>query len=153
MIKNTLDELAVGENADDQLCKVAEDGLDELFACPNCKSALRKQGTAYSCVDSQCSATYPIVNGIPVLIDERNSTFRQSDYFEQSNGRRGITSSLRKWVRAITPKISANFAARRNFLTFAKLLLKQAALPVVLIVGGAEPGAGRLKRPALTIAA
>lgn len=117
-------------------------GLDELFVCPNCRSKLTKQSTGYLCVDERCSAIYPIVDGVPVLIDERISTFRQSDYSEPRNRQRGNRSSLRKRIRAITPRISANFVARKNFAEFARLLLKDNRSPLVLIVGGAEIGAG-----------
>jgi len=119
-----------------------KDGLDKLLVCPSCKSKLKKESASYSCLDTRCSATYPIVHGVPVFIDERNSTFRLSDYTAQGDGRHGNASSLRKKIRAITPRISANLVARRNFAEFARLLLNETASPLVLIVGGAEIGAG-----------
>jgi len=119
-----------------------KDGLDKLLVCPSCKSKLKKESASYSCLDTRCSATYPIVHSVPVFIDERNSTFRLSDYTAQGDGRHGNASSLRKKIRAITPRISANLVARRNFAEFARLLLNETASPLVLIVGGAEIGAG-----------
>jgi uncharacterized protein YbaR (Trm112 family)/SAM-dependent methyltransferase len=118
------------------------ESLDNLLVCPNCKSRLRKENVTYSCVEPSCSATYPIVDGIPVLIDDRISTFQQSAYCTARNGTTLRRTSLRKKIRAVTPRISANFVARKNFAEFGRLLFEQSERPRVLVVGGAEVGAG-----------
>ncbi len=118
------------------------ESLENLLVCPNCKSRLRKENVTYSCVEPSCSATYPIVDGIPVLIDDRVSTFQQSAYRTARNGTTRRGTSIRKKIRAVTPRISANLVARKNFAEFGRLLLQQSERPRVLVVGGAEIGAG-----------
>jgi uncharacterized protein YbaR (Trm112 family)/SAM-dependent methyltransferase len=118
------------------------ESVEKLLVCPNCKSPLRKENVSYSCAEPRCSATYPIVDGIPVLIDDRVSTFQQSAYGTTRNGKQRRGTSLRKTIRAVTPRISANFAARKNFAEFGRLLREESERPLVLIVGGAEVGAG-----------
>jgi SAM-dependent methyltransferase len=116
--------------------------LDKLLVCPNCKSKLRRENNNYTCLEPRCSATYPIVRDIPVLIDDRISTFRQSAYSDACNGKNHTRRSLRKRMRAITPRISANLVAHKNFAEFGRLLLEGTDSPRVLILGGAEIGAG-----------
>ncbi len=77
------------------------------------------------------------------MIDDRIGTFRQSNYVAAARDRRDDTKRLlRKKIRALTPRISANLVARKNFAEFGRLLLNQVDSPHVLVVGGAEIGAG-----------
>ena len=54
-----------------------------LFACPACVGHLRLEGEQMAC--QQCSATYPIQDGIPLLfhahggVAERNGIEKQQD--------------------------------------------------------------------------
>ena len=45
-------------------------GLLEILACPNCRSALRADGTAdeLACTNPACGLVYPVRDDIPVLL-------------------------------------------------------------------------------------
>src|SRR5437868_1356108 len=59
------------------------------FVCPVDKNPLLDSGTALTC--PKCEKTFPLVNGVPVLINEDNSVFRISDY-TQGTGYGGASS-------------------------------------------------------------
>lgn len=46
-------------------------GLLEILACPACKTAVKEEGEWLVCQSAACGLSYPVRNGIPVmLIDE-----------------------------------------------------------------------------------
>jgi SAM-dependent methyltransferase len=93
-----------------------------------------------TCNSSSCGQSFPTPGGIPILINEAVSTFKIQYYrHPASHSRR---TRIRNFVRAITPRISANVAAPRNYRDFARLLLARSKSPRVLVIGGAEPGIG-----------
>ena len=40
----------------------------EILACPNCRGDLTESEDSNSLICSECSAAYPVVEGIPVLL-------------------------------------------------------------------------------------
>jgi SAM-dependent methyltransferase len=94
-----------------------------------------------TCAGAECGAGFPVVRGVPVLIDESSSIFSLDDY--RSRGEpppppRGPGAALRRMM----PGIVSNVHARRNFARFAALLLERSAAPRVLVVGGRIEGHG-----------
>lgn len=56
--------------------------LLKILACPICKSDVRVEGKGLSCVN--CQATYPIDNGIPIMIVKNNEHYEhQREYFNK----------------------------------------------------------------------
>ena len=53
---------------------------NKILACPSCKSKLRHLNDKYECINAKCGLAYPIVNKIPVLINEINSAFQIKDF-------------------------------------------------------------------------
>ena len=51
--------------------------LSELIACPKCKGPL---GGADLLTCESCQLGFPLVQGVPVLINEGSSVFRVQDY-------------------------------------------------------------------------
>src|SRR5207249_4675593 len=77
--------------------------------CPGCRSALALAEGELVCTVESCGARYPVVEGVPVLIDERRSIFRAADIaVELTDGRRRARrpGGLRALLRALTPSIS-----------------------------------------------
>lgn len=87
-----------------------------------------------------CGNHYPVVAGIPILIDDPSSAFR-IDSYERPRPLRHAERAKRA-ARDLLPRISLNVAARRNYQKFRELLFTRSAQPRVLIVGGATAGAG-----------
>jgi len=112
--------------------------LQDLLICPHCSSKLLPRDQSFLCND--CSAVYPVIDGIPVFIDESASAFRISSYQRP----KPLTKDERakRALRSILPTISMNLAVRRSFRRFRDLLFAASPNPRVLIVGGATAGTG-----------
>ena len=115
-----------------------------LLRCPACKSELEIEDVQFRCINSECRSVFPIVDGIPILIDDRRSLFRIDDFMQGRDTffKLSERSRMRKLLRRLLPKISKNIGTRENYREFVRLLLRQSSLPKVLIVGGSVLGSG-----------
>lgn len=87
--------------------------------------------------------SYPIIKGIPILLDEEKSLFKINQF--TSNEKTTLDSkrlSLKKTAKRFLPSISRNFKAKENYFTFKKLLFRINDRPKVLVIGGGIMGAG-----------
>jgi uncharacterized protein YbaR (Trm112 family) len=57
--------------------------VQQHLRCPICKSKLELHDEHYQCENHQCKYLFPVVNGIPVFIDENNSLFSIDDFINQ----------------------------------------------------------------------
>ena len=112
------------------------------IVCAVCHGTLAHDKTDLTCSNPGCQAQFPIINGIPILLSERLSTFNLKQYEQVSRHKPDLYARFRGRIRKVIPPISANIAARKNFNTFRDLLLASVEKPSVLILGGAEVGAG-----------
>jgi len=115
----------------------------ERIRCPVCHGALRMEQALLGCTTPSCALEFPVLGGIPVLINEANSLFSRSDYV----GQRRTTYDLQEpaWKRAAKrwlPRLDKNVAARRNLSRLAELLLQMGESPLILVVGGRTVGEG-----------
>jgi SAM-dependent methyltransferase len=102
--------------------------------CPYCRDAVRHGVESLSSLScSACGATYPVIDGVPIMIDERQSGFRQRDALRPSRG-----SGLGRFL----PEPSLNVAAGRNFERLARLAAEDARPAQVLVIGGRVEGKG-----------
>lgn len=113
-----------------------------LLCCPICKSKLNYI-QQFVCANAECNANFPIVDGIPILINENASVFTIEDFLTRrittlDSKRNKVTNLLRK----VIPDISKNIKAQQNYEKFSNLLLNQATKPKVLVLGGSILGQG-----------
>jgi uncharacterized protein YbaR (Trm112 family) len=54
--------------------------VQELLCCPICHAKLKQTASHFECIAPECAAQFPVVNGIPVLINERSSVFTFDDF-------------------------------------------------------------------------
>jgi SAM-dependent methyltransferase/uncharacterized protein YbaR (Trm112 family) len=118
----------------------------ELLRCPTTGQPLKPSRDGALLAAGQGIA-YPVVDGVPVLISERRSTFRIADYQAQAgfsptmpdHGR--LLARLDRWL----PSLTLNLGSRENFEMLAQLLRHQASdspRKRVLIVGAGSGGEG-----------
>ena len=109
--------------------------------CPACGSPLLSDDTQLSCTG--CPAAYPVLRGIPVVIDETRSVFNIADYVRDSqlDTPPPRPSWLRR-LRSLTPSIGANWKSAVNYQRYAQLITEQHATPRVLVLGGRILGQG-----------
>ncbi|MEW6516889.1 MAG: methyltransferase domain-containing protein [candidate division FCPU426 bacterium] len=112
--------------------------------CPACGSRLHRLKNELLCDKKTCRLTFPIVDGIPVMIDERRSVFQQRDYLERKDTffKNTARPTLGKKVFHLLPKLSCNISAAANYQKLAGRLLRQHPHPKVLILGGSIIGEG-----------
>ncbi len=120
----------------------------QRLCCPICHSKLELVSDCLKCLNPQCKASFPIVDGIPSLINESSSLFYIEDFVHhrsttyQPISRRGLLGKIEQLARKLLPKITHNIKARQIFLKFAEHLLEQNENPMVLILGGSIVGQG-----------
>lgn len=112
--------------------------LQERLICPHCRAQLYQLGESFVC--KNCGNDYPVIGGIPILIDESACGFRIGSY-ERPRELTKVERAKRA-LRRMLPAISLNLAARRNYQQFREMLFRSNPHPRVLIVGGATAGAG-----------
>lgn len=68
------------ETMSDSMASTPERPWQRLLACPICKSALVPGKPDYACTNPGCGARYPLVDNVPILIDESRSVFAIRDF-------------------------------------------------------------------------
>lgn len=120
--------------------------IDEIFSetiCPICLTALYKIENKLVCQNLKCSKTFPIVNGIPILINEEKSVFNLKDFTEFKKTTFNLKESkIKTIIKKIIPSISLNVGAKKNYRKLTSILTKKNPNPVVLVIGGSILGEG-----------
>jgi uncharacterized protein YbaR (Trm112 family)/SAM-dependent methyltransferase len=116
----------------------------ELLRCPICHAKLKRVGQEFECQRPECSTTFPILDGVPVLLNEKSSLFTIDDFVSHRNTFFSDVDKgkLNKILRRLKPTISRNISARQNYRRLSELLLRQSASPRVLVLGGSRLGSG-----------
>lgn len=114
----------------------------ERLRCPACGHSLVSSREELICNNAACARIYPIVEGIPVLIDESRSLFDIADFTEN----RPTTWPPRPWITRLVapliPELSLHLLSTGNLALFAELLPSRQAIPRVLVIGGRSAGHG-----------
>jgi len=110
------------------------------YVCPKCRGDLKLDISVLIC--SRCASRYPVINGIPVLIDEDNSVFRIAQFEKTKDTFFAKESGLRGLIMRALPESSENRVAKKNYAQLSRLLQEETAHPVVLVLGGSILGAG-----------
>jgi uncharacterized protein YbaR (Trm112 family) len=117
--------------------------IQEILRCPICHAKLKQLEEQFKCTNSQCASHFPIVDGIPVLINEKSSVFSIDDYTSQLATTGNISENkLKRAIRSLIPTINRNIKGKSNYIRMRQTLLRQSASPRVLVVGGRILGQG-----------
>ena len=117
----------------------------ELLICPKCRSGLERTEDEFRCTGPGCGAKYPVVNSIPILIDEDQSVFKIDSYTQNKNTfyerhatEPGAPQKDKRKFRpgAFLPDYACNPKAEENFIKLAGLLKKRPGKSKILVVGG-----------------
>ncbi|MEM9275337.1 MAG: methyltransferase domain-containing protein [Cyanobacteria bacterium P01_F01_bin.143] len=113
--------------------------IQQKLLCPKTKDRLEQNGD-FLVNTSNNTIRYPIIDGIPVLINKQNSVFSIEDFVNRKNTTFNLKESRsKKIIRNFIPKISANIKAQENYQELADILPKDAK---ILVIGGSIKGKG-----------
>jgi len=122
--------------------------VSAALRCPRCASQVEARANELHCARSTCNASYPVVDGIPVLVDSERSAFRTEDITESltSESRNGTAApsavSFRRRLLQHLPPLGRNLRAKENLALLRSALPNDGRARVVLIIGGATLGVG-----------
>ena len=121
--------------------RLSQEAIDRL-RCPACRAELQMAGEEFRCTGDECGKQFPLVGGIPILINEQRSLFTISGFLNQDPTFFKPVGRVRAWLSAQMPTLSHNVAARKTLKQMRNHLLQRSERPSVLVVGGGEVGAG-----------
>ncbi|GBE16485.1 hypothetical protein BMS3Abin15_00302 [bacterium BMS3Abin15] len=111
--------------------------IRDKLRCPVTKARLEQKGD-YLESQGDSKIRYPIVDDIPVLINNENSLFSIDDFTKKRNTTFDLhENKIKKQINKMLPKIGANLKSRSNFKHMTSLLPGQAK---ILVVGGSIEG-------------
>jgi len=131
--------------------ELTEDILLKL-RCPCCGSRLKDGCGRLFCRSDECSVIFPVVDGIPILINDSNSLFSVSDFEDSSYTYAPPLSKFAQFAKSISPTIVRNMNIKEKFSRLVEILLADSANPKVMIIGGSVIGKGLkdlLEHPAI----
>jgi uncharacterized protein YbaR (Trm112 family)/SAM-dependent methyltransferase len=114
----------------------------QLLCCPACHSNLIQTEKQFECMSSDCGAQFPIVDGIPVLINEKSSVFSINDFTAHRQTFFSSQTKLKKIIQRLIPNISKNIKGQANYSQMSQILLAESTAPRVLVIGGSILGEG-----------
>lgn len=98
---------------------------------------------AVVCQSRSCGRSFPIVDDVPILINEGNSVFSASDFVDRQRTTQDFQPGrVKRLIRSFVPGISVNLKAKANLRKFSDLLVELNSNPTVLVIGGSEEGSG-----------
>ncbi|MBU3928678.1 MAG: methyltransferase domain-containing protein [Bacteroidetes bacterium] len=115
-----------------------------MLHCPICNANLKLLDNNLVCLNYNCGVFFPIINGIPILINEQSSVFSIDDFVAQRNTFFNLDreNTIKKVLKKLMPDINRNIKAKKNYAKLAQLLLCNNSSPKVLVIGGSILGQG-----------
>ncbi|MFW9929611.1 MAG: methyltransferase domain-containing protein [Candidatus Thorarchaeota archaeon] len=118
------------------------DEIIPVLRCPKCISQLGSNLDTLFCTNVNCKAVFPVINNVPVLINEENSVFSINDFIEQRDTTIKTRGIIKKTLASLIPSINKNLKANENYARFTEKLLSFSPTPKLLILGSGLKGEG-----------
>lgn len=118
------------------------ESTQRLLRCPVCRSNLELVNSQLECRDTQCKTYFPIIDDIPILINESSSVFSIGDFLARESTTLKPKSKVERFIVNLMPGIILNLKGKANYQEFTELLIKQNENPKILIIGGSVVGQG-----------
>lgn len=118
--------------------------VQKLLRCPVCYTKLEIHSEHCRCENHECNFLFPMINKIPILIDENSSLFSIDDFVNRRHTFFDLSPSnnLKKTLKKFLPNKGKNIKGKENYGKFAELLLNKSINPKVLVIGGSILGDG-----------
>jgi SAM-dependent methyltransferase len=107
--------------------------------CPVTKEKLQQEGGYLQSVTDP-SIRYPIIDDIPILINDKESLFSIEDFQKKIDTTWDLKpNKIKTIIRSLSPGIGLNIKAKKNYEKLSKLIDTNAK---ILVVGGSIKGEG-----------
>ncbi len=118
--------------------------VNTRLICPCCGGRLELCEEDAKCANGSCKSSFPVMEGVPILINEGRSVFSLSDFTERRDTyfRQKQNSRFKNALIRAVPSLSKNLRARENYRRLGNILLSSHKAPVVLVLGGSILGEG-----------
>lgn len=116
--------------------------LSHRLRCPVCQGGLSSDRQEFVCGAAECRSRFPVVDDIPVLINERNTIFSIADFQARKTTYFPREIAWKRRLLRLLPSLSENGRARETYDYFAAQMARRGGKPAVLIVGGSVVGSG-----------
>lgn len=113
-----------------------------LLRCPNCGSGVVGDQATAMCDDHTCGRVFPVVNGIPILIEPSKSIFDWEAFTQDKPTFFRRPSAIRQWLSGILPDLTLNIVAQQEFARLRQILAERDGVANVLVIGGGIVGSG-----------
>lgn len=123
--------------------KISSEEIANLIVCPVCRSKLSLTEVNFVCGGDK-KHTYPKIDGIPILINNKTSVFSQEDFVNKKDTffTQNKISSLEKFVSKFVPQVTSNVSYKKNYHDFVENILQKSKSPKVLVIGDSDLGLG-----------
>src|SRR6266403_166344 len=105
-----------------------------LVCCPICRGDIRHEAVEWQCTADGCRGRFPVVNGVPILVNEANSLFTIADFLERKPVYFRPVGRARRWISARLPTESHNLAATRVLTNMRDQLRNRSGRSKVLVI-------------------
>ena len=115
---------------------------DDMIRCPVCKHEVNHFDGKYHFVNDKCKSIFPVIKGIPVLINEQNSAFSIKDFTLQKETTMETKNSIIRMGNYLVPSLNLNVTAKENLNNFKREVLELSKNPKILVLGCRQEGHG-----------
>jgi SAM-dependent methyltransferase/uncharacterized protein YbaR (Trm112 family) len=117
--------------------------------CPKTHSPLMLEGDFLFTTDCKEKIKYPIIDSIPILINENQSLFSMDQFVSKTDttidSKKIISdggNKARKFLLSLIPSLTVDLSSEKNFEIFEKKIFELSDSPTILVIGGATLGSG-----------
>jgi SAM-dependent methyltransferase len=110
--------------------------------CPKCASPLTRREEQVVCQNAACGAAFPVVDGVPIVIDEGHSVFAIDEIIREHRRPRSPSMAAARALAGFVPALGRNAVSHTNYPAFARLLAAKGRATRVLVLGGRILGDG-----------
>ena len=118
------------------------DRVRNVLRCPYCGASLRDRVSQFECVNAECGSEFPVLNGVPILLNEAGGLFALQDNREKLVRHSTFSERATRFLKGLIPNLTVNVCAARNYAQVAKLLECVRPDPLVLLIGAGTIGDG-----------
>jgi len=126
---------------------VLDSSIAASLRCPTTGERLQLKDDYLIAASGDDSIKYPVVDGIPIILDDDRSVFSAEDIAEAARNSRDQPetdegTTLKQRLFGMLPGLGLNLKAAENIKQFAQTITEDTESPTVLVLGGGVLGVG-----------